>query len=145
MTLLIGLDLPGNTQQILHVMSNLMRDHICLGEVPRRPESIAKILEETHVEVDLLIERTVERTHCRLRKSASRVDRTREQDKLGFPVRFTCTTKQIGPSVLGIGQNCRNELFGFLARRGCRCRTVCGHSTAGIDDFAWIKTEIERK
>ena len=64
-----------NAEQVLHVMADLVGDHIGLRElaVPAAgiaaAESPLEVLEERGVEINLLIVRTVERPHRGLRDS----------------------------------------------------------------------------
>ena len=48
-------------RQRLHVMPELVREHVGLGEVAGRAESAAELVEEPEVEIDVLVARTVER------------------------------------------------------------------------------------
>src|SRR5262245_11822589 len=43
-TLLVVLYLPGNIKEVLHVVADLMGDHIRLSKIPRRAESITEFL-----------------------------------------------------------------------------------------------------
>src|SRR6476620_8023471 len=99
MTLLVGFDPRRNAQEILDVMPNFMRDNVGLGEISRRMKSVAKILKETHIEINFLIFGAIERTHRRLGKSAGRVHSTREQHELGFPICLSRSAKYVRPGV----------------------------------------------
>src|SRR5262249_61475475 len=65
------------SEQILHVVADLVRDHIILRELTGLAANVTgakpslKILKETCIEIDLLIQRAIKRTHSRLRKSAA--------------------------------------------------------------------------
>src|SRR5208283_4215087 len=83
---LIGLDLVHaalrlmnlgqDSQQILHVVTDLVCDHIGLGELTALASSVAamkpglEILKKRGVEIDLLIVGTIERAHSGLGKTA---------------------------------------------------------------------------
>src|SRR5262249_2496597 len=69
---------PGqDSEQILHVMTDLVRDHVGLGELAAFASDIAaaetslEILKERGVEIDLPIVWTIERTHGGLGNPAS--------------------------------------------------------------------------
>ena len=57
----LGLHLPGDTEQILHMMANFMPDDIGLREITRRAKTAAQFLEERQFDLDLVVARTVER------------------------------------------------------------------------------------
>src|SRR3954471_24604494 len=48
-------------EEVLHVMAELVSDHVRLGEVARRAEAPRQLVEEAQIEVDLVIGRAVER------------------------------------------------------------------------------------
>src|SRR5262245_4939394 len=58
------------TEQLLNVMAHLMRDHISLGEIPRRAEAVRELVEELQIQIDAIVARTIERPHCRLSQAA---------------------------------------------------------------------------
>ena len=66
------LDLAADAEQVLHVVADLVGDHVGLGEVAGRAEAVAQLLVEAEVDVDLLVGRAVERPHRGLRRSRSR-------------------------------------------------------------------------
>ena len=61
-----------DAEQRLHVMADLVGDHVGLREVAGRAEAIAQVAVEVEIDVDLLVGRAVERTHRRLRRAAGR-------------------------------------------------------------------------
>jgi len=61
--------------QLLNVMAHFVCDHIGLREIARRAEPRLKLLEELQVEIDLPVERTIERPHRGLSGAASRACR----------------------------------------------------------------------
>src|SRR5262245_8967575 len=69
----------GGPQQVLHVMTDLVRDDIRLREVAGRAEALRQLAEESEIEVDLPIARAVERAGRRLREAARRLDGVAEQ------------------------------------------------------------------
>ena len=66
--------------EILHVMSDLVRQHVGLREIAWRAELLVKIVEEAQIEIDLAIARTVERPGRRARQPARRLNRVAEED-----------------------------------------------------------------
>jgi hypothetical protein len=67
-----------DSQQILHVVADLVRNHVGLGELAALASHIAaaetplEILKEGGIQIDLPINGTIERTHGGLGKSACR-------------------------------------------------------------------------
>ena len=55
--LLQRLHLVGDAEQRLHVMADLVRDHVGLREIARRVEALLQLVVEVEVDVDLLVER----------------------------------------------------------------------------------------
>ena len=76
-------ELRQDADQVLHVMTNLMRDHIGFRELAgfaaAAVEAHLHVLEERGVEIDALIGRTIERPHRRLRETAGGLSRSIEQ------------------------------------------------------------------
>ena len=64
--LLAGADLFLDPGQVLHMMPYLVGDDIGLGEISGGSKAGMQVLEESQVEVDLLITRAVERSRSRL-------------------------------------------------------------------------------
>src|SRR5262249_12934339 len=75
--LLLRLDLGQDPQQVLHMMADLVADHIGLRELARRAADLTAaepgldILEEGGIEIDLLVLGTVEWAHGALRDAAA--------------------------------------------------------------------------
>src|SRR5688500_230869 len=75
---------PGleQAEQVLDVMPVLVRDHVHLGERTALGAELGlKLLVEAEVEVDGLIERTVERPHRAGRSAARGIDRIGEEER----------------------------------------------------------------
>src|SRR3954471_8790873 len=81
------LHLRQDAEQILHMVSDLVRDHIGLGELAALASDLAaaetslEVLEERGVEIDLPIVRTIERSHRGLREPARRARGTGKHDQ----------------------------------------------------------------
>ena len=69
------------SQLVLNVVTDLVSHHIRLRKLAgltsdiASPEATLEVLKEPCVEVDFLVDRTIKRTHCGLRKPASRLER----------------------------------------------------------------------
>src|SRR5436305_6112710 len=76
-----------DAEQILHMMADLVRNHVSLGELAglaanvARTEAALEIREEAGVEIDLLVARAVKGAHRGLGESAGRARSAREHDK----------------------------------------------------------------
>lgn len=87
-----GARLPGpcpleRAREVLDVVAVLVRQDVCLGEVAAaRAETGAELIEEPQVEVDALVERTVERPDLGAREPATGLRRTREERRPGLPI-----------------------------------------------------------
>jgi hypothetical protein len=99
------LDLIHDAEQLLHVMADLMRDHVSLGGVARCVEAVFQLLVEGEVDIDLLILWAVERAHLRHADAAGRADAACEQHELRITVPLPVLWQQIAPDVLGFGKH----------------------------------------
>jgi hypothetical protein len=97
-------DLVADAHQVLHVVPDLVRDHVRLGEVAGRAEPIAQLAEEIEVDVHLAVGRAVERSHGRGRGTAAGVHLAREQVQPGVPV--------LAPRLLELGRPHRLRVLG---------------------------------
>ena len=69
-SLLEGLDLVGDAQDLLDMMADLMGQHVGLGEFAGRPEPVFQFVVEAEVHVDFLVRRTIEGSGGRLSEAA---------------------------------------------------------------------------
>jgi hypothetical protein len=61
--LLRGAHLVRDAEQVLHVVTDFVRDHVSLGELARRVKTFPEVAVERQVDIDLLIRRAVKRPH----------------------------------------------------------------------------------
>ena len=66
-------------EEVLDVVTELVRDHVRLREVARGFEPACQLVEEPEIEVDAVVAGTIERTGRRLREAARGVDRVTKQ------------------------------------------------------------------
>ncbi len=85
-----------DSDQLLYVMPNLVRQHIRLGKLAGSAEALLKFIEETEINVDLLVCRTIKRSGRRAGSSASRRRNIAEQHQFGMAV-----TRRPGRAVSG--------------------------------------------
>ena len=69
--LLAALDLAEDAELVLDVVADLVGDDVGVGEVALHAELLLHLLEERGVEIDLLVERAVERPHRGLGRAAA--------------------------------------------------------------------------
>ena len=70
---LLGLmDLARDSGQVLHMVADLVRDHIGLSELAGRGKAPGELFIEAQVDIDLAIARTVERSHRRISGATGR-------------------------------------------------------------------------
>src|SRR6476619_5597264 len=108
-----------------------MRDHIGLRELAGFATSIAtaeaslKVLEEARVQIDLLVNRAIERTHCGLRKSAAGLGPPGKHYQSWRLVSLSGLSKNGCPLCFRATEDRGNELAHGIGRRpGTWCRTA---------------------
>ena len=114
-----------DAEDLLHVVADLVGDHIGLREVAGSPEAPPQFLVEAKIDVDLLVGRAIERAHRALGEAATRTNGVREQHQLGVAVLMAGGGQQFVPHRLGIVEHERHELHhlvvggrGLVWRRG---------------------------
>src|SRR5262245_13251980 len=92
-----------------------MSNHIGLRELAglaadiAGTEALLKFLKEACIEVDLLVDRTIERTHCGLRKPTARLCRSGEHDQRRGLISFTRMSKNVCTHFLCTAEDSRDE------------------------------------
>src|SRR5688572_20491406 len=138
-----GLELGEAAGHFLHVMRDLVRNHVGLREVPWRAELLMKGAEEGQIDVELLVARTVKLPHCRRAHAARRADLPFIEYERRRAVLASRLPEDSAPHVLGAAQHLRDELprlvprraLGDLLRRWAAAGPLPGHvhDRAGID------------
>ena len=118
------LHLRQDAEQVLHVMADLVRDHIGLRELAglaaAAAEARLELAEERGVEIDLAVVRAIERPHRALRHAAgrarlaARTSRASARDRSGRPSRRY-------PSTAPRCCRARATRSGRSRRSACRC------------------------
>src|SRR5207253_9390839 len=124
---------------MLYVMPELVRQDICLGKVAGRAKAALKLVIKAEIDIDLLIEWTVERAHRGLGRAATGSGHIAEEHELRVLIRHTALGEDRPPRVLHIVEHEGNELhetiFGGRARhfaiRSRGARAVGGRCAAG--------------
>jgi hypothetical protein len=111
------IDLVGDAEQRLHVVTDFVRDHVGLREVARRAQARLHRFVESEVDVDLLVAGTVERPHGRLAGAASGRRGAAKQHQPGLAVRAALGLELRAPHVLGVREDCRDKGRHLVVRR----------------------------
>src|SRR4029450_3049156 len=146
-------DLLGDADEVLHVMADLVGDHVGARELTRRPEALGQLLEERAVEIDALVPRAVERPDRVVVLAARGLDGAAEEDEARRLVLAALLLEDGAPCVLGVAQHARHEVLGRVgrsgraaARRRGRCGTVHRWGAAALnprEDLQRIEPEEE--
>ena len=110
------LHLRQDAEQVLHVVSDLVRDHVGLGELAALAADLAaaetslEVLEERGVEIDLPIVRTIERSHRGLREPARRARGAGEHDQRRRLIGLSGGGEDLFPLHFGASEHGGNEL-----------------------------------
>src|SRR5262245_54564008 len=105
-----------DSQQILHVVADLVRNHVGLGELAALASDIAaaetplEILKERGIQIDLPINGTIERTHGGLGKAACRARGAGEHDERRALVGSASLRENLFPLDFRASQHSRYEL-----------------------------------
>src|SRR5450756_335919 len=116
-----GLRLGQSAEQVLHVVTDLMRDHIGLREFAGVALATVKarldLTKKRHVEIDAPVGRTIKRPHRRLRGAAAALLRAGEQPQPRRSILLAARPENFAPGVLGIAQHGCDELTHRVGRR----------------------------
>src|SRR5437868_3400228 len=104
-------------EQMLDVVPQLVGKHVGLGEIARRAKALLELVEKAQIEVDSLVNRTIERPHCRLCRTAAGVGGVAKQYEARWRESGAVAGENLGPRSLNIVENEGDELdLGLL---GC--------------------------
>ena len=119
-------ELRQNSGDVLHMVADLVRQHIGLRKVALGAELARQLVIEAQVDIDLLVARTVERPGGGAGKAAGRADLAVEQDQRRLRIFLAHCLENAGPCVLGLGQDNfhKSRHFIILRARARRCRRV---------------------
>ena len=122
----IALNLPFNPKNVLHVVANLVCQHIGLGELARRSESSLQFVIKGEIDVDLFIFGAIKRSGGGLRAAAPGLCVIAEENEFRVVILLAGLCRQnLRPVVLRVVENERDELNERLLRCVlCRIRTT---------------------
>ncbi len=93
------------------MMANLMGNDIGLGKIARRAKPRFHVLIKAQIDIDLLIERTIEGTHGSLRHAAGRLNIAREQNEFRLLVLPTHLSEDLVPDPFGRAEHPCHEVL----------------------------------
>ena len=99
-----------DAEQLLHVMAELMRDHVGLREIAGVAAEVLQLLPERQVDVDLFVFGTIERTRRRLRRSAAGIRDIAIQHQLGVPILPSVLGEDLRPGLLRVIEHKADEV-----------------------------------
>src|SRR3954454_9004502 len=85
--------LVGDTEQLLHVMADLVRDYVRLRKITRRAEARLQLAVEAEIEINALIFRAIKRSDGRARHTACGINGAAEKDELRIAVLLAALAK----------------------------------------------------
>src|SRR6185503_15556850 len=106
--------------EMLDVMPELVGDDICLRKVAGRPEAAIELVEEAQVQIHFLVEWTIERSHRRLSRAASRRGAVAKEDQIRGTELRARAREFFLPRLLCVVEHEGNELNHRLLARGVR-------------------------
>jgi hypothetical protein len=109
--------LLGHAGDGLHVVADLVRDHVRLREVAAGAHARGHLVEERRVDVDLLVAGAVERPDRRGRAAARRCHHLREQHQRRRRILLACLREDLAPHVLGGAEHRADQLRRLGGRR----------------------------
>src|SRR6266545_1226700 len=96
--------------QVLDVVPELVREHVGLREVAGRSEALLELLIEPEVDVGLLVDGAVERSHGGLAGAAAGLGGVREQHQLGRLIALARAGELLLPRVLDVVEDRGHEI-----------------------------------
>src|SRR5690606_2861248 len=99
-------DLGERARQVLEVVTDLVRDHVRLRQVPRRPEATLQVVVEGEVDVHGRVDRAVERAGGGRGRAAARLDGVAEQHQARLGV---LAVDELLPRALHVVEHERDE------------------------------------
>src|SRR5262249_36851672 len=158
--LLLLLDPGKNSQRILHVVADLVGDHIGLRELAgfafAAAETGLDLAEERGIEIDLLVVRTVERAHRALRLPAAfRTGLALVENEHGLAIGLAVALEDVGPFRVNVAEDGRDESSDVIAwlagaprllparrlHRLLSVRAAAGKDLGAADQDTWIDAQ----
>jgi hypothetical protein len=116
--LLPGGYLVRDTEQILDMVAYFVSDHVSLGKIARRPETLVKLTKERQIEIDFRVPGTVERTCGGRAESARRAHAVREKNKPRLLITAAHSSEYFVPGVFRAAEHDSHKLAHFVVLAG---------------------------
>ena len=119
------------------MVADLVGDDIGVGELAGRTETLGQLVEEAHVEIDLAVLGAVERPRRRRHRAAPAgvvVAVVEDERRVGVGDVRLCG-QQLGPRVLGRGEDLADEALVGTLGAGCGGGGVGGDGRGGLADL----------
>ena len=132
--------LVADAEQVLHVVADLVGEHVGLREVAGGAEAARELAEEVEVDVDLAVGRAVEGPHRRRGATASGLHRAAEQVHLRQLIAAAGLGELCRPHVLNVDGEEPNELDQLHVGVGCALRPPWPSGAASTAPGNWSMT-----
>ncbi len=117
------IELRQDAKKVLHMVADLMRDHIGIAKSPPSRELGLHLVEEIRVEIDLAIGRTIEGPTAALASPQAEFQRPEYMTSLG--ARNSCPwIRKCRSRVFRIGQHLRDKFLHVIVLRGVAGRIL---------------------
>jgi hypothetical protein len=103
------LHLAGDAHQVLHMVADLVCNHMGLGKITGRTQTIFQGFIKPKVDVDLLVAGAVKRPYGGLSLAAGRLGGAAKQHQAWLLVRAAALGEHVFPHVFGVGQHGGNK------------------------------------
>jgi hypothetical protein len=104
------LHLGQHADDVLHMMPDLMRQHIGLREIAGRAKARAEVVVEPQVDVDVSITRAIKRASRGAGKAAGGLNAPRKERQRRLGIAFAPFGENRRPGVFGVGEDGRDEI-----------------------------------
>ena len=117
--LLRRVGLGENAEQVLDMVADLVGDHVGVGEIAAAAVFRLHVAEERQVEIDLLVERAIERPHRRLGAAAAGLGRAVvEHQRRRLVAHAGLRRQRVRPHRLGLAQDMADEQLQLVVDAG---------------------------
>src|SRR5437762_5372650 len=99
-----------DAELVLHMMTDLMGNHIGFGELPGRVEPVLHFLEKGQIEIRLLVFRTIEGPRGGTGEPACRAYTIGIEDEFWIIIGPTHALEELRPDILGVCEDDRDKL-----------------------------------
>src|SRR5690606_8965837 len=113
-----GLDLTGDTQQVLYVMPDFMGYYIRYGKISGRLKTVSQFLAKGKVDINFVVRRAIKRAHRRRGATTSAAVHPFENDQTGRMVFRARLAEYSRPDIFRTGKDYTDHFGGCIIRPG---------------------------